>query len=72
MPHPDDFLYWPCGTHCYRHELPQMTHMSDDYMVIEVFSPYYDDAEEIAAEHCAWEHPEHQAYLDSLCQHTHA
>lgn len=24
-------FYWPDGTWCYRHELEQMTHMSDDY-----------------------------------------
>lgn len=23
--------YWPDGTWCYRHELSQMTHKSDDY-----------------------------------------
>lgn len=23
--------YWPDGTWCYRHELEQMAHMSDDF-----------------------------------------
>ena len=23
--------YWPDGTWCYRHELEQMSHMSDDF-----------------------------------------
>jgi len=23
--------YWPDGTWCYRHELEQMVHMSDDF-----------------------------------------
>lgn len=23
--------FWPDGTWCYRHELEQMTHMSDDF-----------------------------------------
>ena len=30
---PDEIqiCYWPAGTWCYRHELEQMTHMSDDF-----------------------------------------
>lgn len=24
--------YWPNGTWCYRHELEQMAHMSDDFV----------------------------------------
>lgn len=28
--------YWPNGTWCYRWELEQMTHMSDDYAVTEM------------------------------------
>lgn len=31
---PDDLIIWPCGTQCFRSELPEFTHMSDDYEVI--------------------------------------
>lgn len=26
-----EICYWPDGTWCYRHELEQMSHMSDDF-----------------------------------------
>lgn len=31
---PDDIIRWPDGTECYRHELHEMSYMSDDYEVI--------------------------------------
>lgn len=31
---PDDILLWPDGTWCYRHDLHEMGHKSDDYEVI--------------------------------------
>lgn len=30
----EDVLLWPDGTYCYRHELQEMTHKSDDYVVL--------------------------------------
>jgi hypothetical protein len=30
----DDIFVWPDGTMCYRHELEQRSHMSDDYKCI--------------------------------------
>lgn len=40
-------LYWPNGTWCYRWELEQMSHMSDDYTEVKVPAFYgYDDIEE--------------------------
>jgi len=30
------YCLWPDGTYCERHELEQMTHMSDDYQVVKV------------------------------------
>lgn len=35
----EDFILWPDGTVCTREELPQMTHMSDDYAVISHGTP---------------------------------
>lgn len=35
-PDPDDVMLWPCGTWCYRHELHEMTHKSDDYEILYV------------------------------------
>lgn len=31
---PDDLIVWPDGMMCYRHELPEMNHKSDDYKVV--------------------------------------
>lgn len=31
MTHPNDVIIWPCGTWCYREELHEFTHKSDDY-----------------------------------------
>lgn len=30
----EDVLVWPDETWCYRYELSEMNHMSDDYMVL--------------------------------------
>lgn len=35
---PDDLCVWPDGTYCNRSELSEMTHMSDDFVII----PYGD------------------------------
>lgn len=32
--HSDDILRWPDGSWCYRYELPEMAHKSDDYEVL--------------------------------------
>lgn len=37
----EDILRWPDGSWCYRHELPEMGHKSDDYEVITEDSPEY-------------------------------
>ena len=31
----EDVILWPDGTWCYRHELVEYGHMSDDYTVLE-------------------------------------
>lgn len=33
-PDGDDAIVWPCGTWCYRFELGQFAHKSDDFQVI--------------------------------------
>lgn len=33
-----DVLLWPCGTVCYRHELAEFNHLSDDYLILKVGS----------------------------------
>jgi hypothetical protein len=30
----EDIMVWPDGTWCYREDLRDMTHMSDDYTVL--------------------------------------
>jgi len=30
----EDIMRWPDGTWCYRYELDEMSHMSDDYEII--------------------------------------
>ncbi len=37
----EDILVWSDGTWCYRYELWEMTHMSDDYLVLSYDSPEY-------------------------------
>lgn len=31
-----EYYLWPDGTYCERHELDQMTHMSDDFVLVKV------------------------------------
>lgn len=31
---PDDIIQWPCGHWCFRSELEQHSHKSDDYAVL--------------------------------------
>ena len=38
----DDILIWQDGTWCYRHELHEMNHMSDDYEIFYYWSEGYD------------------------------
>lgn len=40
---PDDLIVWSDNTQCYRYELHEMNHMSDDYIVIPVGSLHYPD-----------------------------
>ena len=35
MQETEDVILWSDGTWCYRHELVEYGHMSDDYIVIE-------------------------------------
>lgn len=39
----DDLILWPDGTWCFRHELPQYGHMSDDYRTIPVDTDEYEE-----------------------------
>ena len=72
MSDPEDLIVWPCGTTCFRHELHEFTHLSDDYEVVAFGTPQHQslshaldalDTEEFKA----WHAPEHLAYVDSLC-----
>jgi len=38
-----DILLWPDNTWCYRYELEEMSHMSDDYIVVPYGSLFYPD-----------------------------
>lgn len=38
----EDAILWADGTWCYREELEQMTHMSDDYQVFFVGTPEWE------------------------------
>jgi hypothetical protein len=38
---PEDIYLWPDDTWCYRHELEQYQHMSDDYLLIPYGSLFY-------------------------------
>ena len=38
----DDLILWPCGTWCYRHELSEFTHKSDDYEEVVFGSARYE------------------------------
>lgn len=61
---PEDICLWADGTWCYRDELPQYSHMSDDYEVVPFNTVRYWD---LQSELDAWNSPEHEAYLESLC-----
>ena len=39
---PDDFILWPCGSHCLRSELGDFSHQSDDYLVMFDGTPEHD------------------------------
>jgi len=39
----DDLFVWPCGTWCYRNEAVWMTHISDDYKVLEYLTEEWQD-----------------------------
>ena len=39
---PDDVILWPDDTWCYRHELAEFNHKSDDYEVLAVGTPAYE------------------------------
>lgn len=45
----EDILRWPDGFWCYRYELPEMDHKSDDFEVITEESPEYELIAEEAA-----------------------
>lgn len=34
MYHPDDILLWPNGNWCYRSDIDDMSHLSDDYQIL--------------------------------------
>ena len=53
--HPDDLCVWPDGTYCPASELPDFSHMSDDYVRIPYASPEW----VAAAEHNLWSGPGH-------------
>jgi len=36
---PEDVIAWPCGTWCFRSELPEFGHKSDDFEVLSFDSP---------------------------------
>jgi hypothetical protein len=39
----EDIMLWSDGTWCYRYELYEMQHMSDDYEILEYGSIEYDN-----------------------------
>lgn len=39
----EDLIVWPDNTQCYRYELHEMNHVSDDYLVIPYGSLFYPD-----------------------------
>lgn len=59
--HPDDVFLWPEGTWCYRNELWEMDHMSDDYLILRVDSSawirFFEDIEN--------DHREQEEILDA-------
>lgn len=39
----EDVILWPCGSTCYRYELGEYLHKSDDYAILRVGTPEYID-----------------------------
>ena len=39
----EDIILWPCGSTCYRYELEEYSHKSDDYAILRVGTPEYID-----------------------------
>lgn len=39
----EDIFEWPDGTWCFRENYDEMGHMSDDFLVIPVGDPAWDD-----------------------------
>ena len=39
----EDIILWPCGSTCYRYELGEYNHKSDDYAILRVGTPEYVD-----------------------------
>lgn len=42
----EDIIIWPDNTQCYRYELEEMNHMSDDYLVVPYGSTCYPDEDD--------------------------
>jgi len=40
----EDIILWPDNTQCYRYELHEMQHMSDDFIVVPYGSLFYPDS----------------------------
>lgn len=38
----EDIILWPDGSWCFRYELPEMNHKSDDFEVITEDNPQYE------------------------------
>lgn len=38
----EDLIVWPDGTNCFRYELHEMTHMSDDFLIYYYGTESYD------------------------------
>lgn len=39
----EDIMLWSDGTWCYREDLPEYQYMSDDFYVVSVSDPMYED-----------------------------
>lgn len=44
----EGILVWPDGTWCYRYELREYAHMSDDYTMLSFGTPEYEIFQEIS------------------------
>jgi len=47
----DDVIIWPCSTWCYRTDLPEYSHKSDDYQVLKTDSREWQVFLELVGEH---------------------